>query len=129
MSSQESVPYFYSYRFVKNPNGEWYKTKDKCLISEGVDKEHQASPKMESPSQNNRYEPNLKEKNKSAPSLSQKPRRKNKYNTICRRCGSTSHRSTICPVFPWSDEICGKCHRFHHTDAHGNLEITELCDM
>ena len=132
MNSPESVPYFYSYKFVQHPNGDWLRTEDKCLMSKRVDAKHQASPEMESPSQTDHYEPNLNEKNKSgppAPSLSQKPRRKNKYKTTCRRCGSTSHRSTICPVFPWSNEICEKCHRFHHTDAHRDLEITELCNM
>ena len=134
MNSPKSVPYFYSYKYVQDPNGGYLRTEDKCLIYKDVDTKHQASPEMESPSQNNHYDPGLDVTNKSdppAPWLSQTTKNKNRFNTTCRRCGSNSHRSRMCPVFPWSNEICEKCHRFHHTDAHkdlGNLSFA-ICDF
>ena len=53
---------------------------------------------------------------------SRQPRKTNKYKTNCHRCGSKTHNSTRCPVYPWSNEICKKCYRYHPTTAHKGQE-------
>ena len=139
MSDPGYFPSFYSCRYVRDPVGNWYHNHETVLIqsSEVLDTTHHASPEITSSSQNNHYGPRLDEQNEShygprldkqnkfdppAHRLSRKTRNKNKFNTTCRRCGSKSHRSKLCPAYGWSDEICEKCHRFHPTSQHTNME-------
>ena len=126
MSKAEYVPYCYSRKYVRDPIGIWYVTSEKVLIqsSEILDTFLHAPPDIHSDYWNNHHDPSQDARHKSdppAPRLTRKTKNKNKFNTTCRRCGSNSHRSKVCPVYPWSNELCNICHRFHHTDEHKDL--------
>ena len=54
----------------------------------------------------------------------QNAKNENKYNTTCLRCGLISHRSVLCPTYPFSKTRCGICNRLHQTNEDrepGNL--------
>ena len=92
------------------------------------DTDHHTPPEITSTSQNDHRGSRNDGNNKQNPpvQLPQTQKNENKYNTTCIRCGLVSHRSTLCPTYPYSKTQCDICKRFHRTSDHrepGKLEI------
>ena len=124
------------YYYFKDENGQWFWTTDKKLFCKVKDTDHFTPPEITSTSRNDHRESRKDGimlwvrkdgNNKQFPpvQLLQTQKNENKYNTTCIRCGLVSHRSTLCPTYPYSKTQCDICKRFHRTSDHrepGKLE-------
>ena len=119
---------FYGHEYTHGPDGSWLRTKNRHAIYQVSDTEYHTELGIKYIDEDSDHDPRQAKKNKHDPEgrwQLQNAKNENKYNTTCVRCGLISHRSVLCPTYPYSKTQCDICKRFHRTSDHreaGNLE-------